>query len=231
MKPWRETYPGACSSRQTVGGRVLRRAVREGRPRFLWGGSSPVWCRYSHATYTKESHHSPPPPVHLINREPSLSPGRGKEESDGVSAPPQLHSLAPCSADCSVLHLCPSRLLCCGPRRSAKQTHSPAIWAKQQPRLQSVVVQQQEGNTGRAAAAAGAGGTTAADRYCRLQGDCCISCAASISSASSYGCLCLPRDIPVSTRICCQNSIFSTEKSAKSAKGELKYSKYASWTT
>ena len=132
MKPWRETYPGACSSRQTVGGRVLRRAVREGRPRFLWGGSSPVWCRYSHATYTKESHHSPPPPVHLINREPSLSPGRGKEESDGVSAPPQLHSLAPCSADCSVLHLCPSRLLCCGPRRSAKQTHSPAIWAKQQ---------------------------------------------------------------------------------------------------
>ena len=151
MKPWRETYPGACSSRQTVGGRVLRRAVREGRPRFLWGGSSPVWCRYSHATYTKESHHSPPPPVHLINREPSLSPGRGKEESDGVSAPPQLHSLAPCSADCSVLHLCPSRLLCCGPRRSAKQTHSPAIWAKQQqqqrPRLQSewwTVVQQQQ---------------------------------------------------------------------------------------
>ena len=117
----------------------------------------------------------PPPPVHLINREPSLSPGRGKEESNGVSAPPQLHSLAACSADCSVLHLCPSRLLCCGPRRSAKQTHSPAIWAKQRPRLQSVVVQQQEGNTGRAAAAAGAGGgTTAADRYCRLEGGCCM---------------------------------------------------------
>ena len=53
MKPWCETHPGACSSRQTVGGRVLRRAVREGRPKFLWGGSSPVWCRYSHATYTK----------------------------------------------------------------------------------------------------------------------------------------------------------------------------------
>lgn len=172
----------------------------------------------------RESHHSSPPPVHLINREPSLSPGRGKEESDGVSAPPQLppllHSPATCSADCSVLHLCPCRLLCCGPRRSAKQTHSPAIWAKQQqrPRLQSVVVQQQEGNTGRAAAAAAGGdGTTAADRYCRLQTTegflqharaCCY--AASISSASSYGCLGLPRDIPVSTRICCQNSIFST---------------------
>ena len=128
----------------------------------------------------RESENSPPLPVHLINREPSLSPGRGKEESDGVSAPPQLptllHSPSPCSADCSVLHLCcPCRLLCCGPRRSAKQTHSPAIWAKQQrPRLQSVVVQQQEGNTGRAAAAAAGGdGTTAADRYCRLQRGSC----------------------------------------------------------
>ena len=82
--------------------------MREGRPRFLWGGSSPVWCRYSHATFTSRgvTHHTSPPLVHLINREPSLSPGRGKEESDGVSAPPQLHSLAPCSADCSVLHLC-----------------------------------------------------------------------------------------------------------------------------
>ena len=67
---------------------------------------------------------------------------------------------------------------------------------------------------------------------CRLQGDCCMLVpAASISRASSYGCLCLPRDIPVSTRICCQNSIFSTEQSAKSAKGELKNPKYASWTT
>merc|ERR550532_544688 len=42
----------------------------------------------------------------LINREPSLSPGRGKEESDGVSAPPQLHSLAPCSAEST----CPSQV-------------------------------------------------------------------------------------------------------------------------
>ena len=52
------------------------------------------------------THHSSPPPVHLINREPSLSPGRGEEKANGVSAPPQLHSLPPCSADCSVLHLC-----------------------------------------------------------------------------------------------------------------------------
>ena len=108
LEPWNETHPGVCSSRQTVGGRVLRRAVREGRPRFLWGGSSPVWCRYSHATFTSRgvTHHTSPPLVHLINREPSLSPGRGEEKANGVSAPPQLHSRPPCSADCSVLHLC-----------------------------------------------------------------------------------------------------------------------------
>ena len=69
--------------------------------------------------HQEQLHHSSLP-LHLINREPSLSPGRGEEESDGVSAPPQLHSPPPCSADCSVLHLCcPSRLLCCGPRRQA----------------------------------------------------------------------------------------------------------------
>ena len=91
--------------------------------------------------------------------------------------PPSLLRRLQCPAP---VCLCRLLLCCCGPRRSAKQTHSPAIWAKQQqqrgegrPCLQSVVVQQQEGNTGRAAA----GGTTAADRYCRLRvvhGDCCM---------------------------------------------------------
>ena len=64
---------------------------------------------------------------------------------------PHLRSSRPCS-------IIPLRRLQCpapvcqrrGPRRSAKQTHSPAIWAKQQqqrPRLQSewwTVVQQQQ---------------------------------------------------------------------------------------
>lgn len=87
--------------------------------------------------HQEQLHHSSPP-LHLINREPSLSPGRGEEESDGVSAPPQLHSPPPCSADCSVLHLCcPSRLLCCGPRRQADSL---------------------TGNLGKAAAAAAEGG-------------------------------------------------------------------------
>ena len=162
-----------------------------------------------------ESIHSSPP-VHLINREPSLSPGRGEEKANGVSAPPQLHSRPPCSADCSVLHLCacaasscaaaahaapPSRLT----HRQFGQSSSGRVcnqwWcnsrkATQVELLQQllvVMVQLQQTDT--------------AD--CRLQrGSCCY--AASISSASSYGCLGLPRDIPVSTRICCQNSIFST---------------------
>ena len=32
--------------------------MREGRPRFLWGGSSPVCCRYSHATCIKQGGHT-----------------------------------------------------------------------------------------------------------------------------------------------------------------------------
>ena len=110
MKPWRETYPGACSSRQTVGGRVLRRAVREGRPRFLWGGSSPVWCRYSHATYTKgvtslfSSSCSPDQQRALLEPwERKGGVGRCLRTSAAPALAPSFHS-----ADCSVLHLCAS---------------------------------------------------------------------------------------------------------------------------
>ena len=189
MKHWGETYPGACSSRQTVGGRVLRRAVREGRPRFLWGGSSPVWCRYSHATYTKgvTSLSSCSPDQQralLVPWERKGGVGRCLRTSAAPALAPFPRSLLR-RLQCPAPVPCLCRLLCCGPRRSAKQTHSPAIWAKQQrPRLQSVVVQQQEGNTGRAAAAAGGdGGTTSADRYCRLQGDFCMLVSAAMQPA------------------------------------------------
>ena len=64
---------------------------------------------------------------------------------------PHLRSSRPCSIIPLRRLQCPAPVCQrhCGPRRSAKQTHSPAIWAKQQqrPRLQSewwTVVQQEQ---------------------------------------------------------------------------------------
>ena len=152
----------------------------------------------------------------------------------------------PTAVSCTCVPV-PLLLCCCGPRRSAKQTHSPAIWAKQQrgegrPCLQSVVVQQQEGNTGRAAAAAAAGGTTAADRYCRLRvvhGDLCMLVTAAMQPAlavpPAMGGFACPGTFQQALDSAARIQSFplgrSTERSAKSAKALLKNPKYASCTT
>ena len=160
---------------------------------------------------------------------------------------PHLRSSRPCSIIPLRRLQCPAPVCQrqCGPRRSAKQTHSPAIWAKQQqqrPCLQSVVVQQQEGNTGRAAAAAAAGGTTAADRYCRLRvvhGDRCMLVPAAMQPAlavpPAMGAFARPGTFQQALDSAARIQSFPlrrfTEQSGKSAKAQLKNPKYASCTT